>query len=83
MANGFLSGVGRSGFAFLLDYVMMSKVLTLFDVADGDCSRGQFHQHSTRSFYVRKLQAQLFCAYNLGLYFTGVNLPAQKLCVKR
>ncbi len=26
-------------------------------------SRGQFHQHSTCSFYIRKLQTQLFCAY--------------------
>ncbi len=44
--------------------------------------RGQFHQHSTSSFYVRKLRAQLFCAYVLGLYFTGVSLPAQKLLVE-
>jgi hypothetical protein len=46
-------------------------------------SRGQFHQHSTRSFYVRKLHAQLFCAYVLGLCFTVVSLPAQKLRVER
>jgi hypothetical protein len=26
----------------------------------------QYHQHSTCSFYVRKLHAQLFCAYILG-----------------
>ncbi len=45
--------------------------------------RGQFHQHSTRSFYIRKLRAQLFCTYILGLYFTGVSLPAQKLRVER
>jgi hypothetical protein len=32
---------------------------------------GQFHQHFTRSFYTRKLRAQLFCAYVLGLYFIG------------
>jgi hypothetical protein len=25
------------------------------------------------------LHAQLFCAYVLGLYFTGISLPAQKL----
>jgi hypothetical protein len=43
---------------------------------------GQFHQHSTRSFYVRKLHAQLFCAYILGLYFTGARLLAQKLRVE-
>jgi hypothetical protein len=43
----------------------------------------QFHQHSTRSFYVRKLPVQLFCAYILGLYFTGVSLPAQNLRVER
>jgi hypothetical protein len=35
------------------------------------------------SFYVRKLRTQLFCAYVLGLYFTGVTLLAQKLCVER
>ncbi len=35
-----------------------------------------------RSFYVRKLQAQLFCAYILGLYFTGARLLAQKLHVE-
>ncbi len=46
-------------------------------------SWGQFHQHSTHSFYVRKLRAQLFCAYVLGLYFTGARLLAQKLCVER
>ncbi len=44
---------------------------------------GQFHQHSMRSFYERKLRAQLFCAYILGLYFTGVSLLAQKLRVER
>ncbi len=41
--------------------------------------RAQFHQHSTHSFYVSKLGAQLFCAYILGLYFTGARLLAQKL----
>jgi hypothetical protein len=45
--------------------------------------RGQFHQYSTCSFYIRKLLAQLFCAYVLGLYFTGVSLPAQKMWVER
>ncbi len=44
---------------------------------------GQFHQCSMRSFFVRKLHVQLFCAYVLGLYLTGVSLPAQKLCVER
>jgi hypothetical protein len=38
---------------------------------------GQFHQPSTRSFYVCKLRTQLFCAYILGLYFTSISLPAQ------
>ncbi len=44
---------------------------------------GQFHQRYMLSFYVRKLQVQLFCAYILGLYFTGARLLAQKLCVER
>ncbi len=34
------------------------------------------------SFYVCKFQALLFCAYVLGLYFTGISLPAQKLRVE-
>ncbi len=42
----------------------------------------QFRQHSTCSFYIRKLRAQLFCAYSIGLYFTGISLPAQKLRVE-
>jgi hypothetical protein len=42
----------------------------------------QFHQHSTCSFYISKLRTQLFCAYFLGLYFTGISLPAQKLCIE-
>jgi hypothetical protein len=46
-------------------------------------TEGQFHQHSTRSFYVLKLGAQLFCAYILGLYFIGVSLLAQKLLIER
>jgi hypothetical protein len=45
--------------------------------------RGQFHQLSMCSFYVRKLHAQLFCAYILGLYFTCERLLAQKLCMER
>jgi hypothetical protein len=44
---------------------------------------GQFHQISTRSFNVLKLHAQLFCAYILGLYFTGISLPVQKLRKER
>ncbi len=35
-----------------------------------------------RSFYEHKLHVQLFCAYGLGLYFTGVSLLAQKLRVE-
>jgi hypothetical protein len=46
-------------------------------------TKDQFHQRSTCSFYVRKLRSQLFCAYILGLYFTVVSLPAQKLRVER
>ncbi len=41
---------------------------------------GQFHQRSTRSFYVRRLRAQLFCGYVLGLYFTGARLFWCKSC---
>jgi hypothetical protein len=40
---------------------------------------GQFHQCSTSSFHVIKLRLQLFCAYVLGLFFTGARLLAQKL----
>jgi hypothetical protein len=32
---------------------------------------GQFHQRSTRSLYIRKFCAQLFCANVSGLNFTG------------
>ncbi len=46
-------------------------------------SRAQFHQHSMCSFYVRKVRAQIFCAYILGLYFTGTGLLAQKLHIER
>ncbi len=42
----------------------------------------QFHQPSTSSFYVRKLCAQVFCAYVIGLYFTDTRLLAQKLCLE-
>ncbi len=45
--------------------------------------RGQFHQRSTRSFYIHKLCAHLFCAYFFVLCFTGLSLPAKKLCVER
>ncbi len=48
-----------------------------------EVTRGQFHQRSTHSFYVRKLCAQLFCAYIFSLYFTSVSLMAQKLRIKR
>ncbi len=44
---------------------------------------GQFHQCSTCSFYVCMLRAQLFCAYVLGLYFTGARLLAQKSHLER
>jgi hypothetical protein len=46
---------------------------------DAENIKGQFHQRSTHSFYVRNLHTQLFCAYVLGLYFAGVSLMAQKL----
>ena len=35
-----------------------------------------------RSFYVRELRVQIFCANILGLYFTGARLLAQKLRVE-
>ncbi len=54
----------------------MSKKWTNFD------SWGQFHQRSTRSFYIHKLRTQLFCAYVLGFYSTGARLLAQKLRVE-
>jgi hypothetical protein len=44
---------------------------------------GQFHKHCMHSFYVSKLHMQLFCVYVLGLYFSGVSLPVQKLRVER
>ncbi len=43
---------------------------------------GQFHQCSTRSFFIRKLLSQFFCAYVSGLKVTGVSLVAQKLRVE-
>ncbi len=45
-------------------------------------SWSQFHQHSSCSFYVLKFRTQLFCAYVLGLYFTGARLLAQKLLIE-
>ncbi len=45
-------------------------------------SGGQFHQHSIRNFYVHEFRAQFFCAYILGLYFTGARLLEQKLGVE-
>ncbi len=45
-------------------------------------TRGHFHQSSMHSFYARKLRAQSFCAYILGLYFTGARLLGQKLRVE-
>jgi hypothetical protein len=53
--------------------------MVIMNDKNADDFRAQFHQHSTRSFYVRKLGAQLFCAYILGLYFTGARLLVQKL----
>ncbi len=46
-------------------------------------SWGQFHQRSTRSFYICKLCVELFCAHILGLYFTGARLLAHKLHLER
>ncbi len=60
-------------------YVMRCQV-RLNDLPT-QAARGQFHQRSTRSFYICKFRAQLFCAYVLGLYFTGARLLAQKLHV--
>ena len=42
---------------------------------------GQFHQHFTRTFFVRKSFEQLFCTYSVGLYFFGARILAQKLLV--
>ncbi len=64
---------------FLNDTKRQLKMYSTFPIL----TLGQFHQHSIHSFYVRKLRAQLFCAYILGLYFTGARLLAQKLCVER
>jgi hypothetical protein len=44
-----------------------------------DVIRGQFHQRFTRSFYVSKLRAQLFCADILALYSTGVKAARRTL----
>jgi hypothetical protein len=51
-------------------------------IPNGGNTRGQFHKRSICSFYVRKLHEQLFSAYNLGLYFTGARLLAQKLGIE-
>jgi hypothetical protein len=72
------------------EVIVSQSFLTLLETQKSktkkECSNfstgGQFHQRSTRSFYVRKFRAQLFCAYALGLYFTGISLPAQKLRVE-
>jgi hypothetical protein len=61
---------------------LVVTVTLIWLVSQSSESWGQFHQHSTCSFYVRKLRAQLFYAYVLDLYFTGVSLPAQKLRVE-
>jgi hypothetical protein len=45
--------------------------------------RAQFHQCSMYSYYTHKFCAQLFCAYILGLHFTGARLLAQKLGIER
>jgi hypothetical protein len=45
-------------------------------------TRGQFHQCSMHSFYIRKFCTQFFCAYVLGLYFIGARLLAQKLHIE-
>ncbi len=72
----------------LCEHLFQKKILSIevgensriYDIYD---YRGQFHQHSMHSFYVRKLGEQLFCAYILGLYFIGVSLLAQKLLIER
>ncbi len=48
----------------------------------GRVTRGQFHQQSMCSFWVRKFHAQLFWANILGLYFTAARLLVQKLCIE-
>ncbi len=61
----------------LFIYTFPLKKLNLyFDLDFLSRNWGQFHQRSTRSFYVRKLRTQLFCAYLLALYSTGVRLLA-------
>ncbi len=64
---------------------IFSKSQKLFTAATAAVrkSSGQFHQHYTCSFYIRKLCAQLFCAYTLGLCFTGARLLSQKLRLER
>ena len=53
-----------------------------YRVAKNRQARGQFHQHSTSSFFVWKFLEQLFCTYIVGLYFFGVRKLGQKLCIK-
>ncbi len=67
----------RQKHKIILDWYSKSKNLS------STATWGQFHQRSTLSFYVRELRAQLFCAYILGLYFTGARLLAQKLHIER
>jgi hypothetical protein len=70
---------------WLLLFLLLNKgVLKLTQVERKDCHFwGQFHQRSMRSFYVRKLRAQLVCACILALHFTGARQLAQKLRVER
>jgi hypothetical protein len=81
IVNIALAGIGLLQ---LHEVVLLSNV-TLSSPLPSAASKvalDQFHQRSTCSFYVRKLRAVLFCAYVLGLYFTGARLLAQKLRVK-
>ncbi len=43
---------------------------------------GQFHQHCTREFYVRKCFMQLFSSYILALQLFGKKILAKKASVK-
>jgi hypothetical protein len=45
-------------------------------------SRSQFHQHSIRTFYVRKCFAQLFSSYILALEFLSPNFCTKNPHVK-
>jgi hypothetical protein len=53
------------------------QISLIGDISNISPTWAQFYQRS-----VRKLCAQLFCAYVLGLYFTGARLLAQKLHVE-